>query len=236
MYKVQLCPLLFCRYATNYTGALSDCWADQRYTNLYRLNYLLKAFAVSSLFCSLNFIRQNVLLRPNLVIRTNLIYCKWGFDDGTGHASAPAFIMHLIVSKSLLQQTNYCSAVRFGSQSGSVLKGRQAGKTWGTIVQRGFVKVTRTRHAYVVLVCLHMCVHIHADAHTSQALRRQTVRGKNTEIKCCVLAVFHLACWQPSNSPVVTLDNFAHRLGQRPGQSSTHRIPCLNTHRALFIQ
>lgn len=49
--------------------------------------------------------------------------------------------------------------------------------------------------------------HTHISQHHG-GKQSHSIRGKNTRIKCCVLVVFNLARWQPSNSPVVTLDNF----------------------------
>lgn len=79
-------------------------------------------------------------------------------------------------------------------------------------VQRGFVKVVTD---------MSPCPYTHT--HASQYLWRLAVRGKSTKIKCSVPGDFNLICWQPSNSPVVTLGNFTHSLGQGPGQ--THSYP-----------
>lgn len=125
------------------------------------------------------------------------------------------------------------------SLSGSV--GRQAGETVEHLVQRGFVKVKHT----------HMRESMCTYTHTSQGRggrQSHSVRGKNTEIKRCVLVVFNLACWQPSNSPVVTLDNFTtlvsaawdrdqdrHPLHIQPIHTRTHTSSKIESGRAKWL-
>ena len=96
----------------------------------------------------------------------------------------------------------YAMLLDWVSLSGSLPVGRRAGETVQLQAQRGFVKVTRNTR-----INTHVCIHVHTHTHThthkhtcarasKQRGDRQShsVRGKNTEIKRCVLVVFNLAC------------------------------------------
>lgn len=89
----------------------------------------------------------------------------------------------------------YAMLLDWVSLSGSLPIGGRAGETVQLQAQRGFVKVTRNTHINTH-TCVHPCIHTHTRRASQQRGDRQShsVRGKNTEIKRCVLVVFNLAC------------------------------------------
>lgn len=111
------------------------------------------------------------------------------------------------------------------SLSGSAFKGRHAAKTSELLSTEGLCKGNQQQTWVPVSIHTHFPV-----------LWRLAVRGKSTKIKCSVPGDFNLICWQPSNSPVVTLGNFTHRLGQGPGQTDSYPFQHTHTHLILILK